>query len=81
MNTARPAIVLVHGTGHGAWCWRRVVPVLTSRNVVVRTVELLSVGAEPDVAVRLENDAAAVRAVMDEIGGRCCCADILMAVW
>ena len=69
MIATRPAIVLVHGAWHGAWCWQRVVPLLTSRHFVVRTVELPSVGAGPDVTVGLEDDGAAVRAVMDEVGG------------
>ena len=69
MSTVRPVIVLVHGAWHGAWCWQRVVPLLSSRDFVVRTVELPSVGARPNVAIGLENDAAAVRAVIDKIRG------------
>jgi pimeloyl-ACP methyl ester carboxylesterase len=69
MNSTRPTIVLVHGAWHGAWCWQRVVPLLTSRQCAVRAVELPSVGAKPNVTVSLENDAAAVRSVIDQIGG------------
>jgi pimeloyl-ACP methyl ester carboxylesterase len=69
MSSARPTIVLVHGAWHGAWCWQRVVPLLTNRQCAVRTVDLPSVGAGPDVTVGLDRDAAAVRAVIDEVGG------------
>lgn len=61
--------MLVHGAWHGAWCWQRVVPLLQSRQFAVRTVALPSVGAAPGVAVRLKDDAAAVRAVIDDLGG------------
>lgn len=69
MNSTRPTIVLVHGAWHGAWCWQRVVSLLTSRQCAVRTVELPSVGAGPNINVGLERDAAAVRTVIDEVGG------------
>jgi pimeloyl-ACP methyl ester carboxylesterase len=42
---------------------------LTSRQWAVRTVELPSVGAGAHVTVELEDDAAAVRAVIDEVAG------------
>jgi pimeloyl-ACP methyl ester carboxylesterase len=61
--------VLVHGAWHGAWCWQRVVPLLGRRQIAVRTVELPSVGAAPNVTIGLDRDAAAVRAVIDEVGG------------
>jgi pimeloyl-ACP methyl ester carboxylesterase len=69
MSSKSPTIVLVHGAWHGAWCWQRVVPLMTSRQCAVRTVELPSVGAGPNVTVGLDRDAAAVRAVIDEAGG------------
>ncbi len=28
-------IILVHGAGHGAWCWKKVAKELTSKNVIV----------------------------------------------
>jgi pimeloyl-ACP methyl ester carboxylesterase len=69
MSSAQPTIVLVHGAWHGAWCWERLIPQLTRRQCAVKTVELPSVGAGPHVTVGLDRDAAAVRAVIDEIGG------------
>jgi pimeloyl-ACP methyl ester carboxylesterase len=69
MNSTRPTIVLVHGAWHGAWCWERLIPQLKSRQCAVRTVQLPSVGAGPNITVGLDRDAAAVQAVIDEVGG------------
>lgn len=69
MNATRSTIVLVHGAWHGAWCWQRVVPLLARHHCDVRTVELPSVGAAANVAVGLDRDAAAVRAVINEVDG------------
>jgi pimeloyl-ACP methyl ester carboxylesterase len=69
MTASGPTVVLVHGAWHGAWCWQRVIPLLAGRNCAVRTVELPSVGAAPNVTVGLDEDAAAVRAVISAISG------------
>lgn len=48
MTSAAPhattAIVLVHGAWHGAWCWRRVLPLLRSAGVESHAVTLTGVG-------------------------------------
>jgi len=36
--------VLVHGSGHGGWCWRRVVPLLTAAGHRVLTPTLTGLG-------------------------------------
>ena len=38
------SIVLVHGAWHGAWCWRRVLPLLRTRGVETHAVTLTGVG-------------------------------------
>ena len=38
------AIVLVHGAWHGAWCWRRVLPLLREAGVQAHAVTLTGVG-------------------------------------
>ena len=43
-DTAKPAIVLVHGAWHGAWCWRRVLPLLRGADVETHAVTLTGVG-------------------------------------
>jgi pimeloyl-ACP methyl ester carboxylesterase len=63
------AILLVHGAWHGAWCWQRVVSLLSNGKFVVRSVDLPSVGAAPDLPVGLESDAMAVQKAIDEVEG------------
>ena len=38
------AIVLVHGSWHGAWCWRRMLPILRGAGVETHAVTLTGVG-------------------------------------
>jgi pimeloyl-ACP methyl ester carboxylesterase len=38
------AIVLVHGSWHGAWCWKRVLPLLRGAGVETHAVTLTGVG-------------------------------------
>lgn len=41
---AGTAIVLVHGAWHGAWCWRRLLPLLRHAGVETHAVTLTGVG-------------------------------------
>lgn len=41
---ASPTFVLVHGAWHGAWCWRRVLPLLRAAGVEAHAVTLTGVG-------------------------------------
>lgn len=43
-TTAFPTFVLVHGAWHGAWCWRRVLPLLRAQGVEAHAVTLTGVG-------------------------------------
>lgn len=42
--SSNAAIVLVHGSWHGAWCWRRVLPILRGAGVETHAVTLTGVG-------------------------------------
>lgn len=44
IDPKKTAIVLVHGAWHGAWCWRRVLPLLRSAGVESHAVTLTGVG-------------------------------------
>jgi len=59
-------IVLVHGSGHGAWCWRDVVPVLEALGHDRRAIDLPSHGDDPTPLeqVTLERYADAVLAAI-----------------
>jgi pimeloyl-ACP methyl ester carboxylesterase len=63
-------VVLVHGACHGSWCWERVVPLLETRGLAVRTVDLPTMGAPEGAQPGLADDMAAVRAVLDEVDGQ-----------
>jgi pimeloyl-ACP methyl ester carboxylesterase len=54
------ALMLVHGIGHGAWCWRRTEADLVDRGHDVVAVDLPLTG--------LGDDAAAVRRALDDWG-------------
>lgn len=43
-DAANTAFVLVHGAWHGAWCWRRVLPLLRRAGVEAHAVTLTGVG-------------------------------------
>jgi pimeloyl-ACP methyl ester carboxylesterase len=40
-------ILLVHGSGHGAWCWRDTIPALEALGHDVRAIDLPSHGEDP----------------------------------
>ncbi|MER7944414.1 alpha/beta hydrolase [Streptomyces sp. NPDC094458] len=73
MTTAvhgKPAILLVHGAWHGAWCWEKFVPELTARGWHVVTVELPSASADPEDNAGMYDDARVIRTCLDGIEGR-----------
>ena len=43
-------VVLVHGAGHGAWCWERIVPRLERKGYRVAALDLPGLGADPTPA-------------------------------
>lgn len=64
-----PAILLVHGAWHGAWCWDAVRSALEARGREVHTVDLPTVHAPDKAELGMLDDAAAVRAAVDAIDG------------
>ena len=61
--------VLVHGSGHGAWCWQRVVPLLEAKGHNVVAVDLPGNGHDdtPLAGVTLETYAEHVCRVLDSL--------------
>ncbi|MEV6282700.1 alpha/beta hydrolase [Kribbella sp. NPDC051770] len=59
-----PAVLLVHGAWHGAWCWEEVRPELRMLGVDTMVVALPSTG---DAEQGLYADARAVRAAADAV--------------
>lgn len=60
-------VVLVHGAWHGPWIWAKLVQLLEEVDVHAEAVALPSAGADPSRLGGLQDDAAAVRAVLDTL--------------
>jgi len=63
------AILLVHGAWHNAACWDKVRGDLESRGREVHTIELPTVHADNRASLDMYDDARAVRAAIEAIGG------------
>lgn len=59
-----PAVLLVHGAWHGAWCWEELRPELRVLGVDTLAVDLPSTG---DAEQGLYADARALRATVDAL--------------
>ena len=59
--------LLVHGSGHGAWCWRDVIPALAALGHEARAIELPAHGADrtPAAAATLDLYAGAILSAID----------------
>ncbi len=58
--------LLIHGASHGAWCWERLAPVLTSNGHSVRAIDLPGHG-DDDTARNTVTLAEYTRAVLDAL--------------
>ncbi|KAK8970793.1 Methylesterase 3 [Platanthera guangdongensis] len=47
MSERPTKIILVHGSGHGAWCWYKVVAALRSQGYSVTAIDLAACGSDP----------------------------------
>ncbi len=60
--------LLIHGSCHGAWCWRDVIPELQSRGHTARAIDLPGHGADPTPIADITLDAYA-RAILAALRG------------
>ena len=67
--STKPAIVLVHGAWHGAWCWDALTPKLREHGIDAHAVELTSHGTDPATIGDLRSDADLVRRTAADING------------
>jgi len=68
------AVVLVHGSFHGAWCWDRVLPLLQGEGLTVEVPDLPTVGEDTEALGTFDDDVAAVVAALDRTGPALVCA-------
>ncbi len=57
-----PAVVLVHGAWHGAWCWEPAIAALAAASVTALAIDLPGHGDDPGPLGDLHGDAAHVAA-------------------
>ena len=48
--------ILVHGAGHGAWCWKKVIPFLESKGCNIITPDLPSIGHDTALLANITLD-------------------------
>lgn len=67
MNEA--PLLLVHGSCHGAWCWRDVIPALAARGVRAKAIDLPGHGQDPTplAEVTLDGYACAIIAAAKDM--------------
>lgn len=60
------ALLLVHGSCHGAWCWREVIPALEALGHAARAIDLPAHGEDrtPAAAATLDGYAGAILAAI-----------------
>jgi len=46
LDATDPVFLLIHGSAHGAWCWRDLIPALVARGGIVHAMDLPSHGAD-----------------------------------
>ena len=67
-----PPLLLIHGSCHGAWCWRDLLPELAARGIDARAIDLPGHGQDrtPLAEVTLDAYAGAILAAVRDMGGR-----------
>ena len=61
--------ILVHGAGHGGWCWERVVPLLEARGHKVCAPDLPGLGKDqtPPANVQLADNVERISRLLDKM--------------
>ncbi len=64
--------ILVHGAGHGAWSWKKVVPLLEAKGFKVITIDLPSQGVDAIklASITLNDDVESVTNAADAVDGK-----------
>jgi len=65
-------LILVHGAGHGSWCWKKVVPLLEAKGYKVIALDLPSRGDDTAklASITLDDDVKSVTDAANAIDGK-----------
>jgi len=65
-------IILVHGAGHGSWCWNKLIPLLNSKNIKAVAIDLPSHSNDTTQLFTrtLMEDAEAIQKLANSIEGK-----------
>jgi pimeloyl-ACP methyl ester carboxylesterase len=65
-------IILVHGAGHGAWCWTKIIPILNDQKINAVAIDLPSHGNDTSklFTQTLMDDAEAVKKAANAVEGK-----------
>ena len=69
-SSSRATVVLVHGAWHGAWCWDRVLPLLTDAGIEAIAVDLPGHGKSTEPLGDLHTHSAFLRDTVRGVEGR-----------
>ena len=71
-QSSNKTYILVHGAGHGAWCWKKVVPLLEVKGFKVVTLDLPDVGDDTAKLknITLDDDAKKVADAANAVEGK-----------
>src|SRR3954447_22618850 len=71
-QSSNKSYILVHGSGHGAWCWKKVVPLLEAKGFKVITLDLPDVGDDTAKLqnITLDDDVKKVADAANAVGGK-----------
>ncbi|CAK7344944.1 unnamed protein product [Dovyalis caffra] len=65
LHNSSKHFVLVHGSGHGAWCWYKLVPLLRSSGHKVSAIDLAASGIDPQQIGDLRSISDYIRPLRD----------------
>ena len=70
--SANKTYILVHGAGHGAWCWKKIIPSLEEKGYNIIALDLPSVGNDTALLanITLDDDVKQVTNAANTIDGK-----------
>ena len=71
-QSSNKTYILVHGAGHGKWCWEKIVPLLEAKGYNIIALDLVSVGTDTELLanISLDDDVQQVIDAANTIDGK-----------